>query len=55
MGLSSALVLARPGHQREEQRGAASEHDGGDVFETFHVTESRAPGQTRHQRNLKRR
>ena len=34
----SALVLARPRHEREDERGATGDHDGGDVCDVIHAS-----------------
>jgi hypothetical protein len=50
----SALVLARPRHQGEDERSAACDHDGGDLSKVFHATECRANYLSSPQGRLKR-
>ena len=50
----SALVLARPRHQGEDERCTACDHDGGDLSKVFHTTESRAKYTRVHQGRLRR-
>ena len=51
--MRSALVLARPGHQREEERGAGGDRDRGYLLHNIHVNQSRADDPSRHQDHLK--
>ena len=50
----SALVLARPRHQGEDERCTACDHDGGNLSKVFHATECRANSTSVHQGRLRR-
>lgn len=52
--VTSAVVLAGPGHQGEDGRRAAADRDGGDVLDDVHAIEYRAGSQSHPQSFLKR-